>query len=123
VAERDEIARALAALDAGDPRDGQHIALGQPPRKDAREQLLAEQDAHLGLGSAPRDGLLAHIDHAGAAVLIEVTELGGRVGIIRSRRAWAHGDSGRAVFRRRDRDRMNRGMDGKDKRDGDARKS
>ena len=73
VGERDPLVGALGRLDAGEAGDGDRVPLGQ--RAESRHRLRRAQQPAGGLGDAARDRLLRDVDHAGAAVLVEMGEV------------------------------------------------
>ena len=65
-----------AGLEARQPRDFKHIALGQLLVADQGEGGRLHANEGRGAGDAVRLGLVADIDHAGRAGLVEVREGG-----------------------------------------------
>jgi hypothetical protein len=76
MAERDERMRALGRHDAGEPRGAEHVAFKRVAGDDPVERLLAHDDVAFGDGGALGLRLAGHVDHAGFAALIDVTERG-----------------------------------------------
>ena len=76
VRERDQLARALRPRDAGDARGREHVGLRQPVGPHERDDLGGRVEPAAGDRDAARDGLRADVDHARAAVVVEVAQLG-----------------------------------------------
>src|SRR4051812_24989598 len=84
VAERDQLARALGRLDAGEPGCAEHVALRRVARRDDGRRLGGHPHDRLRDG-APVGHLLARdVDHAGTAGVVEVGEAGGAARVLGS---------------------------------------
>src|SRR5450759_4969706 len=74
VAERDEVGRSLAAHDAGELRDRQHVALGAAAVDDEAQGLLAADDLRLGDRAARRGQLRGDVHHPRPPAAIHVSQ-------------------------------------------------
>src|SRR6185503_2038600 len=75
VAERDELAGALGGEDAGDPGRPEDVALGRVAGLHGGRRLRGHPHDGAGDGAAVGRRLVADVDHARGAVLVEVGEL------------------------------------------------
>jgi len=76
MAQRDQLARALGRLDAGDARRAQHVALGRVSGDDRPRGGRRHAHQRLRGRRARGDRLVAHVDHPRVAGVVEVGELG-----------------------------------------------
>ena len=67
------VADQLGGLDAGQAHDGQGVALGQVAGQQPLAQLGGQPDQRPGARYSLRRRFLRHIDHAGPALLVDVT--------------------------------------------------
>jgi hypothetical protein len=77
VAQRDQVGRALGALDGGDARDADHVALLRLAAGHQRQRGRQHADAAGGAGHAVGLGLGRHVHHVGLALGVEVGQRGG----------------------------------------------
>ncbi len=74
MAQRNQVRSLLRRLDAGDPRHGEHIALGVTALHDHLQGLRAHAHPRFGHRLALGQGFIGDIDHVGVAVGIKMGE-------------------------------------------------
>src|SRR5438477_11715341 len=74
MAEGDQLGGPLGGLDARDPGDTEHVALGRVPGAYGLARLRGNAHRRARNGASFGRGLVAHVDHSRAARLVEVTE-------------------------------------------------
>ena len=77
MAQREQVRRLLGGLDAGDPGDGEHVALADRAGGDLRGRLGLHDHPAAGDGAAVRRLLGRDVHHPGPPERVEVRELGG----------------------------------------------